>query len=85
MNVKMKKVLNDIEKAEQKIGELQEKLKALHKERIDLENLEMIDFLRKNKVSHKDLQKVIDTYHEERGATVPIKTEYKEEYKSNEI
>ncbi len=75
MSTKLQKVCKEIEKAEQTISQWQDKLKTLHKEKVDLENLQMIDFLRKKKVNHNDLRKAIDTYHDEHGASVPLKIE----------
>ena len=79
MSVKMDKINKDIAKAEQIITEWQGKLKALHKEKTDIENLEMIDILRKNKVNHNDLRTMLDVFQEENGTVVPLKTEIMEE------
>ncbi|MFV0520473.1 MAG: DUF4315 family protein [Lachnospirales bacterium] len=78
MNVKLRKVIKEIEKNEKLLHTTQDNLKALYKEKTDLENLDMVDFLRKNKISHNDLQSIVDLLHDERGDIIPLKTENKE-------
>ena len=74
MGTKLNKINKDIQKIEQIMIEWQNKLKALEKKKINIENLEMIDFLRKNSVSHGDLKTMIDLLHEEKGTIIPLKT-----------
>ena len=82
MSAKRDKIIKDIEKAEQIIMEWQVKLKALQKEKIDLDNLEMIDYLKKNKVDRADLIKIVDILNETNGGIIPLKTEIMEEKES---
>lgn len=70
---KLTKIKKDIQKSEEKIYEYQSKLKSLQKEKTDLENLMMIDMLRKHKVNHKDLHTMLQMFQEENGATVQLK------------
>ncbi|WP_313523809.1 DUF4315 family protein [Anaerotignum sp.] len=72
MNAKLNKVTKDIRKTEEKISEYQSKLKVLQKEKTDLENLMMIDVLRKHKVNHNDLHTMLDIFEEEKGASIPL-------------
>ncbi len=75
MSTKLKKAIKEIEKTEKIIKENQDKLKVLNKERTDLENLAMVDILRKNKIQPGELKSIVDILHEERGNTIPLKTE----------
>ena len=83
MQNKLNKVQKEIKKMEEKISEYQSKLKALQKEKTDLENLIMIEVLRKHKVNHTDLPTMLQIFEEEKGATVPLKINHMEE-KENE-
>ena len=78
MSIKIDKINKEIEKAEQTITQYQGRLRALHKEKMDTENLEMIDFLKKNKVNYNDLQTMVGFFQEESGTVVPITTNTKE-------
>lgn len=75
MNAKLKKVNAEIEKYEQKRLQIDEKIKLLYKERTDLENLEMIDFLKKNKTSLSDLQGLLDNLNKQHGDVIPMTME----------
>ena len=73
MENKLNKVIKDIQKTEEKISEYQSKLKALIKEKNSLEDLIMIDALRKHKVNHNDLPTILQIFEEEKGSSVPLK------------
>lgn len=77
MSAKLKKVNAEIEKYEQKRSQIDNKIKSLYKERADLENLEMIDILKKNKTSLSDLQGLLENLNKEHGHIVPIEMEEK--------
>lgn len=79
MQNKLTKIKKDILKTEEKISEYQSKLKSLEKEKTDLENLMMIDVLRKHKVNHNDLPTILQIFEEEKGSSVPLKINNTEE------
>ncbi len=85
MSAKLNKINKEIEKTEKIIKENQDKLKGLYRDKDDLENLEMIDFLKKNKIQHSDLKSIVDILHSEKGDVIPLKTEIKEDNKNEEI
>jgi len=76
---KLTKIKKDIQRTEEKITEYQSKLKSLEKEKTDLENLMMIDVLRKHKVNHNDLPTILQIFEEEKGSSVPLKINNTEE------
>ncbi len=84
MSAKLNKINKEIEKTEKVIKENQDKLKGLYRDKDDLENLEMIDFLKKNKIQHSDLKTIVDILHSENGDIIPLKTEIKEGNKNEE-
>lgn len=83
MQNKLKKIEKEIAKTEDKISEFQSKLKALQKDKTDIENLIMIEVLRKHKVNHSDLSSMLQIFEEDNGAVVPLKIN-KTEDKTNE-
>ncbi len=56
MSAKLKKIINAIEKTEEVINSNQEKLKKLYHEKEEIENLEMINVLKKHKIRPSDLK-----------------------------
>lgn len=64
MNTKIKKVIREIDNAEQKIIEWQDKLKQLNAEKIELENIEIIAMFRGYKVSSYDIENVMTSFKE---------------------
>ncbi len=82
MNAKLKKVLSDIKKIEDKIGLLKETLEELNKKKIELENLEIIGLIRGAKISTENLNDVITAYRSKSG--VPFSSEKQEEMKNEE-
>lgn len=79
MNIKASQERNakEIKRLEKSIENYQAKLKFLYKERVDLENLAMIDILRKNKIKAENLSDLITLLSEENGGTIPLNTETK--------
>jgi len=82
---KLTKMKKDIQRTEEKITEYQNKLKSLQKEKTDLENLMMIDVLRKHKVNHNDLPTILQIFEEEKGSSVPLKINNMEEQQNENI
>ena len=85
MQNKLIKLKKDIQRTEVKITEYQSKLKSLQKEKTDLENLMMIDVLRKHKVNHNDLPTILQIFEEEKGSSVPLKINNTEEQQNEKI
>ena len=82
MNAKLKKVLSDMKKIEDKIELLQEKWDELNKQKTELENLEIIGLIRGAKISTENLNDVIMAYRNKNG--VPFLSEKQEETKHEE-
>ncbi len=78
MNAKLRKIINAIEKTEQVINVNQEKLKKLYQEKDEIENLEMINVLKKHKIRPSDLKNIVDSLHKDKGDIIPLKTQSKE-------
>ena len=64
MNPKIQKVISDIEKTNAKIRELQILLPQLEKQKIDLENAEVITLFRSSKVTPDDFADFVRMYQE---------------------
>lgn len=77
MNVKLKKVLSDMKKIEDKIELLQGKWNELNKQKTELENLEIIGLIRGAKISTENLNDVLKVYRSKSG--VPFLSEKQEE------
>lgn len=58
--MRLKKVLDDIEKAENKILELQEHVKRLHVQRKQMEDIEIVKSLRSIKMDSRQLLILLD-------------------------
>lgn len=82
MNAKLKKVLSDMKKIENKRKLLQEKWEELNKQKTELENLEIIGLIRGAKISTENLNDVITAYRSKSG--VPFSSEKQEETKNEE-
>ena len=78
MNAKIKKVISDMKKIEQKQQELQTKWNELNKQKIELENLEIIGAIRGAKISTENLNDVIKAYRNNNG--VPFSMEMEEQH-----
>lgn len=77
MNVKLKKVLSDMKKIEDKIELLQGKWDELNKQKTELENLEIIELIRGAKITTENLNDVLKAYRSKSG--VPFLSEKQEE------
>lgn len=77
MNAKLKKVLSDMKKTEDKIGLLQGKWEELNRQKTELENLEIIGLIRGAKISTENLNDVITAYRSKSG--VPFSSQKQEE------
>lgn len=82
MNARLKKVLSDMKKIEDKIGALQGKWEELNRQKTELENLEIIGLIRGAKISTENLNDVITAYRSKSG--VPFSSEKQEETKNEE-
>lgn len=82
MNAKLKKVLSDMKKIEDKIGLLQGNWQELNKQKIELENLEIIGLIRGAKISTENLNDVITAYRNK--SDVPFSSKKQEEMKNEE-
>lgn len=77
MNVKLKKVLSDMKKIEDKIELLQGKWDELNKQKTELENLEIIGLIRGAKITTENLNDVLKAYRSK--SRVPFLFEKQEE------
>ena len=82
MNAKLKKVLSDMKKIEDKIGLLQGKWEELNKQKTEFENLEIIGLIRSAKITTENLNDVITAYRSKNG--VPFSSKKQEENKNEE-
>ena len=80
MNAKLKKVLSNMKKIEDKMVLLQEKWNELNKQKTEFENLEIIGLIRGAKISTENLNNVIKAYRSKSG--VPFLSEKQEEIKN---
>lgn len=83
MNAKLKKVLFDMKRIEDKMVLLQEKWNELNKQKTEFENLEIIGLIRGAKISTENLNDVLTAYRSKSG--VPFLSEKQEEIKNEEI
>ena len=67
MNVKLKKVISDMKKIEDKIGLLQGKWEELNKQKTEFENLEIIGLIQGEKNSTENLTDVTAAYRSKSG------------------
>ena len=82
MNAKLKKVVSDMKKIEDKMVLLQSKWDELNKQKTEFENLEIIGLIRGAKISTENLNDVITAYRSKSG--VPFSSEKQEEMKHEE-
>jgi len=82
LNAKLKKVLSDMKKIEEKMVLLQGKWDELNKQKTEFENLEIIGLIRGAKISTENLNDVITAYRSKSG--VPFSSEKQEETKHEE-
>jgi hypothetical protein len=60
MNMKLKKILDDIQKTEEKISEWQEQLKLLNTQKKQMEDMEIIKSIRSMKLDSRELLLLLD-------------------------
>ncbi len=77
MNAKLKRVLSDMKKLEEKMVLLQGKYDELNKQKTEFENLEIIGLIRGAKISTENLNNVITAYRSKSG--VPFSSQKQEE------
>ena len=82
MNAKLKKVLSDMKKVEDKMELLQGKWEELNKQKTEFENLEIIGLIRSAKITTENLNDVITAYRSKNG--VPFSSKKQEENKNEE-
>ena len=82
MNAKLKKVLADMKKIEDKMVLLQGKWEELNKQKTEFENLEIIGLIRGAKISTENLNDVITAYRSK--CDVPFLSKKQEETKNEE-
>lgn len=82
MNAKLKKVLADMKKIEDKMVLLQGKWEELNKQKTEYENLEIIGLIRGAKISTENLNDVITAYRQKSG--VHFSSKKQEETKNEE-
>ena len=82
MNAKLKKVLTDMKKIEDKMELLQGKWEELNKQKTEFENLEIIGLIRSAKITTENLNDVITAYRSKNG--VPFSSKKQEEFKNEE-
>lgn len=82
MNAKLKKLLSDMQKIEDKMELLQMKWNELNKQKTEFENLEIIGLIRGAKISTENLNDVIMAYRSKSG--VPFSSQKQEETKNEE-
>lgn len=78
MNVRIRKIHLEMKKIEQKRCELQEKWNELNKQKIELENLEIIGAIRGAKISAENLDDVIKAYQNNMGMSFSLEKEERE-------
>ena len=82
MNAKLKKVISDMKKIEDKMELLQGKWEELNKQKTEFENLEIIGLIRSAKITTENLNDVITAYRSKNG--VPFSSKKQEENKNEE-
>ena len=82
MNAKLKKVVTDMKKIEDKMELLQGKWEELNKQKTEFENLEIIGLIRSAKITTENLNDVITAYRSKNG--VPFSSKKQEENKNEE-
>ena len=70
MNAKIERVSKDIEKTKGKISEFQTRLRELEKQRMELENTEIVDVVRGMNITITDLAALLKTSRATSGQNV---------------
>jgi hypothetical protein len=86
MNAKIERVVKEIDKTKEKIGEQQARLRELEKQKTELENLEIVEAVRGMSISFDDLAALLKNNPATLGQVVPkSKPEKKPAAKAAEI
>ena len=64
MNAKIERVIRDIDKTKERIAQQQAKLRSLEKQKIDLENEEIVAMFRREKFSEDEFVALLRTQRE---------------------
>ena len=67
-NPKIERVISEIEKIKSKISEFQAKLRALEKQKTDLENEQIVSIVRGEKISDAELAQLMKSLRKEEPA-----------------
>jgi len=72
MSKKKQKVILDIKKTKEKISVLQSKLRELERQKIELENTEIVGLVRSSKMNTSELSEFLKAYREKGDASFLI-------------
>ena len=72
MSKKKQKVILDIKKTKEKISVLQSKLRELERQKIELENTEIVELVRSTKMNTSELSEFLKAYREKGDASFLI-------------
>lgn len=71
MNPKLQKVMGEIEKIKGKIAEQQARLRELEKQRTELENAEIVNLFRKEKLTESEFSEFVRAMRAQEAAPTP--------------
>ena len=83
MNSKLKKVLVEIEKTKEKISQQQAKLRELERQKTELENTEIVELVRSNKMNTAEFTAFLKAYREKDGTPLIIEKQEENEHEEN--
>lgn len=83
MNSKLKKILAEIEKTKEKISQQQTKLRELERQKTELENTEIVELVRSNRMNTAELTAFLKAYREKDGAPLTIPKQEDTEHEEN--
>lgn len=83
MNSKLKKVLAEIEKTKEKLSLQQTKLRELERQKTELENTEIVELVRSNKMNTAELTAFLKAYREKDGTPLIIEKQEEHEHEEN--
>jgi len=69
LNAKIERVNKDIGKTKEKINEFQDRLRELEKQKIELENIEIVEAVRGIDISLTDLPAILTALRDKNGAS----------------
>ena len=71
MNIKIERVMKDIDKTKEKINEQQTRLRELEKQKTELENIEIVEAVRGMAISFDELAELVKAARATSGQNVP--------------